>query len=85
LVAVIARRADSLHRFVGACRRLARLPPPVPPPVSLGTLLAEAARVFESHWAARPATRSISVSSIEPRISRRTVSTWPSGLASVTG
>jgi two-component system, NtrC family, nitrogen regulation sensor histidine kinase NtrY len=52
-VAVIARRAEGLHRFVEAYRRLARLPPPVPRRVSLGALLEEAASLFESRWASR--------------------------------
>ena len=49
-VAVIARRAEGLHRFVEAYRRLARLPPPAPRRVSLGELLAEAAQLFETRW-----------------------------------
>jgi len=49
-VAVIARRADGLHRFVEAYRRLARLPAPSPQRVSLTQLLDEAARLFESRW-----------------------------------
>lgn len=49
-VAVIARRTDSLNRFVEAYRTLARLPAPAPRRVSLGDLLAEAARLFESRW-----------------------------------
>lgn len=52
-VAVIARRADGLHRFVEAYRRLARLPAPAPRRVSLGELLAEAAQLFESRWTAQ--------------------------------
>ena len=52
-VAVIARRAEGLHRFVEAYRRLARLPPPAPRRVSLGELLAEAAQLFETRWAAQ--------------------------------
>jgi signal transduction histidine kinase len=51
-VAVIARRAEGLHRFVEAYRRLARLPAPAPRRVSLGELLAEAAQLFESRWTA---------------------------------
>ena len=50
-VAVIARRTDGLHRFVDAYRSLARLPAPAPRQVSLGGLLDEAARLFESRWA----------------------------------
>lgn len=49
-VAVIARRADGLHRFVEAYRRLARLPEPAPQRVSLTGLLDEAARLFETRW-----------------------------------
>jgi two-component system nitrogen regulation sensor histidine kinase NtrY len=49
-VAVIARRADGLHRFVEAYRRLARLPAPSPRRVGLAALLAEAAQLFETRW-----------------------------------
>ncbi|HEY3951087.1 sensor histidine kinase [Phenylobacterium sp.] len=49
-VGVIARRADGLHRFVEAYRRLARLPAPAPRRISLGDLLAEAAQLFETRW-----------------------------------
>jgi len=52
-VAVIARRTDGLHRFVEAYRQLARLPAPAPRTVSLGGLLDEAARLFETRWGAR--------------------------------
>lgn len=52
-VAVIARRAEGLHRFVEAYRRLARLPPPAPRRVSLGALLEEAAQLFETRWTPR--------------------------------
>lgn len=52
-VEVIARRTDGLHRFVEAYRQLARLPDPTPRAVSLGDLLDEAARLFETRW--RPA------------------------------
>ena len=52
-VEVIARRTDGLHRFVEAYRQLARLPDPAPRAVSLGALLDEAARLFETRW--RPA------------------------------
>ncbi|THD61342.1 ATP-binding protein [Phenylobacterium sp.] len=52
-VAVIARRAEGLHRFVEAYRRLARLPPPAPRRVSVAELLAEAAQLFETRWAAQ--------------------------------
>jgi two-component system nitrogen regulation sensor histidine kinase NtrY len=47
---VIARRTDGLHRFVEAYRQLARLPDPAPRAVSLGGLLEEAARLFETRW-----------------------------------
>lgn len=49
-VAVIARRTDGLHRFVEAYRKLARLPEPNPRRVSLGELLDEAVRLFETRW-----------------------------------
>jgi signal transduction histidine kinase len=49
-VGVIARRTDGLHRFVEAYRQLARLPDPAPRLVSLGGLLEEAARLFETRW-----------------------------------
>ncbi|MGZ6040017.1 MAG: sensor histidine kinase [Phenylobacterium sp.] len=49
-VEVIARRAEGLHRFVDAYRRLARLPPPAPRRVSLAELLGEAGQLFESRW-----------------------------------
>lgn len=52
-VGVIARRADGLHRFVEAYRTLARLPAPRPRVVSLGGVLDEAARLFETRWRAR--------------------------------
>lgn len=52
-VAVIARRTDGLHRFVEAYRQLARLPAPQPRLVSLGDLIDEAARLFETRWGAR--------------------------------
>jgi two-component system nitrogen regulation sensor histidine kinase NtrY len=51
-VEVIARRTDGLHRFVEAYRQLARLPDPAPRAVSLGALLDEAARLFETRWRA---------------------------------
>ncbi|MBS0331518.1 MAG: histidine kinase [Proteobacteria bacterium] len=47
---VIARRAEGLHRFVEAYRRLARLPPPAPRRIGLSALLAEAAQLFETRW-----------------------------------
>jgi nitrogen fixation/metabolism regulation signal transduction histidine kinase len=50
-VAVIARRAEGLHRFVEAYRRLARLPEPSPRRVSLAALLSEAGQLFETRWA----------------------------------
>lgn len=50
-VEVIARRAEGLHRFVEAYRRLARLPAPAPRRVSLAELLAEAGQLFETRWA----------------------------------
>ena len=50
-VAVIARRAEGLHRFVEAYRRLARLPAPAPRRISLGDLMGEAAQLFETRWA----------------------------------
>jgi nitrogen fixation/metabolism regulation signal transduction histidine kinase len=50
-VAVIARRAEGLHRFVEAYRRLARLPEPSPRRVSLAALLGEAGQLFETRWA----------------------------------
>jgi nitrogen fixation/metabolism regulation signal transduction histidine kinase len=49
-VAVIARRADGLHRFVEAYRQLARLPEPRPRMVSLTAIIEEAARLFASRW-----------------------------------
>lgn len=49
-VAVIARRADGLQRFVEAYRELARLPEPNPRPVSLTGILEEAARLFAGRW-----------------------------------
>lgn len=52
-VAVIARRSGGLHRFVEAYRQLARLPAPQPRLVSLGDLIDEAARLFETRWGAR--------------------------------
>jgi nitrogen fixation/metabolism regulation signal transduction histidine kinase len=55
-VAVIARRSGGLHRFVEAYRQLARLPAPVARTVSLGELLDEAARLFETRWGARGVT-----------------------------
>ena len=50
-VEVIARRAEGLHRFVEAYRRLARLPAPAPRRVSLTELLNEAGQLFETRWA----------------------------------
>jgi two-component system nitrogen regulation sensor histidine kinase NtrY len=50
-VEVIARRAEGLHRFVEAYRRLARLPAPAPRRVSLADLLSEAGQLFETRWA----------------------------------
>jgi C4-dicarboxylate-specific signal transduction histidine kinase len=55
-VAVIARRTDGLHRFVEAYRRLARLPAPAPRTVSLGDLIDEQARLFETRWRAQGVT-----------------------------
>jgi C4-dicarboxylate-specific signal transduction histidine kinase len=52
-VAVIARRAEGLHRFVEAYRRLARLPEPSPSRISLSDLLGEAAQLFETRWGPR--------------------------------
>ena len=49
-VATLARRAEGLSRFVDAYRTLARLPPPVLAPVSLGALLDEVAQLFRSRW-----------------------------------
>ena len=49
-VEVIARRAEGLHRFVEAYRRLARLPAPAPRRVSLAELLDEAGQLFETRW-----------------------------------
>jgi len=51
-VAVIARRADGLQRFVEAYRELARLPEPRPRPVGLTAMLEEAARLFAGRWTA---------------------------------
>jgi len=53
-VAVIARRADGLHRFVEAYRELARLPEPRPRPVSLTAILEEAGRLFTGRWTTVP-------------------------------
>lgn len=50
-VEVIARRAEGLHRFVEAYRRLARLPAPAPRRVSMAALLDEAGQLFETRWA----------------------------------
>ena len=49
-VAVIARRADGLQRFVEAYRELARLPEPHPRPTSLTAILEEAGRLFAGRW-----------------------------------
>ncbi|MBI1198842.1 MAG: histidine kinase [Phenylobacterium sp.] len=62
-VAVIARRTDGLHRFVEAYRQLARLPAPQPRLVSLGDLIDEAARLFETRWGAR----GVALEAVRPR------------------
>jgi C4-dicarboxylate-specific signal transduction histidine kinase len=50
-VGIVSRRTEGLHHFVEAYRKLARLPDPAPRPVSLRSLLREAASLFEARWA----------------------------------
>ena len=52
-LAILARRAEGLTRFVEAYRTLARLPEPVLARVRLRDLLEEAARLFRGRWAAQ--------------------------------
>jgi two-component system nitrogen regulation sensor histidine kinase NtrY len=55
-VATLGRRAEGLTRFVEAYRTLARLPPPRMAPTHVRGLIEEAARLFNSRWAARGVT-----------------------------
>lgn len=49
-LAVIVRRARGLDRFVQGYRSLARLPPPQLRPISIATLLGDAAALFRTRW-----------------------------------
>ncbi len=46
----VLRRAQGLESFVRNYRTLARLPPPIPRPVSVATILQDSARLFETKW-----------------------------------
>jgi len=55
-LSIIHDRADALSRFMGAYARLARLPPPTPTAVDLGSLVGRAASLYGDRVSIRAAT-----------------------------
>ncbi|ESQ81975.1 sensor histidine kinase [Asticcacaulis benevestitus] len=55
ILGTLSRRAEGLHRFTEAYRRVARLPEPALSPVSVVDLLGDLTRLFEGQWGGRVA------------------------------